>query len=304
MFEEAHVKGPLRFQETYFRRALAGAPCLRFSEVELEDPKRVLFYKTDLTHALFYNTDVSEVAFSLVVWGGRNRQLPGIAGRVFPWAPRLWPEHARLFEEEVDTGTHAEYELGPSAKNPDERNYGLIAEVYQQLKRNYDAKGDYLTAGQWHYGEMEMKRLHSRWRWRPLRWLGQHLSLAALYKYASSYGESYVLPLIWLGVVLAAFGALYPVVGLELTQTGGGGVLTYSNWARFFRTHPMEHPAGWWGMLLHSLMTSLSVAGFQRELRYAPLYPWGRLLALAELLLTTTLAGLFALAIRRQFKRS
>jgi hypothetical protein len=51
-------------------------------------------------------------------------------------------------------------------------------------------------------------------------------------------------------------------------------------------------------------MTSLSVAGFQRELRYLPGYPWGRLLALVEVLLTTTLSGLFALAIRRQFKRS
>ena len=51
-------------------------------------------------------------------------------------------------------------------------------------------------------------------------------------------------------------------------------------------------------------MTSISVAGFQRELKYAPSYPWGRLLALIELLLTTTLGALFALAIRRQFKRS
>ena len=56
-------------------------------------------------------------------------------------------------------------------------------------------------------------------------------------------------------------------------------------------------------MMLHSLMTSLSVAGFQRELRYVPSYPWGRMVALFELLLTTTLGGLFLLAIRRQFKR-
>jgi hypothetical protein len=51
-------------------------------------------------------------------------------------------------------------------------------------------------------------------------------------------------------------------------------------------------------------MTALSVAGFQKELRYSPVYPWGRALALLELLLTTTLGGLFLLAIRRQYKRS
>jgi hypothetical protein len=36
-------------------------------------------------------------------------------------------------------------------------------------------------------------------------------------------------------------------------------------------------------------MTSLDVAAFQRDLAYEPSYPWGRLLALFELLLTSTL---------------
>ena len=53
----------------------------------------------------------------------------------------------------------------------------------------------------------------------------------------------------------------------------------------------------------HSLMTTLSVAGFQKELTYQPAYPWGRALALLELLLTSTLIALFLLALRRQFRR-
>ena len=53
----------------------------------------------------------------------------------------------------------------------------------------------------------------------------------------------------------------------------------------------------------HSLMAALSVAGFQKELRYEPNYPWGRMLALGELLLTSTLIALFLLAVRRQFRR-
>ncbi len=53
----------------------------------------------------------------------------------------------------------------------------------------------------------------------------------------------------------------------------------------------------------HSLMTALSVAGFQKELIYQPAYPWGRALALLELLLTSTLIALFLLALRRQFRR-
>ena len=50
-------------------------------------------------------------------------------------------------------------------------------------------------------------------------------------------------------------------------------------------------------------MAALSVAGFQKELRYEPNYPWGRMLALGELLLTSTLIALFLLAVRRQFRR-
>jgi len=316
-FQEAHVQGPLRFQETYFERDLVGAPCLRFSEVELANPKQVVFYRTNLTHALFYNTNISEVVFSLVVWGNRNRRAHKMRWRLLSWAVDQRSGRARVFEEEVDTNNFRESELGPSTNNPDERNYGLIAEMYQQLKRNYDAKGDYWMAGDWHYGEMEMKRLHSRWRLRPLRWLSHHFSLVALYKYASAYGESYVLPLIWLGLVLVGFALLYPVLGgypttgmalnsqdAVYTKDSAQNFLNYWNYAAFFAVHPAEHPTGWLGMILHSFMTSISVAGFQKELRYMPSYPWGRMMALVELLLTTTFGGLFALAIRRQFKRS
>jgi hypothetical protein len=206
------------------------------------------------------------------------------------------------------------YALKPLPGSTDDRNCGLIAEIYQQLKRNYDAMNDYWTAGNWHYGEMEMKRLHSRWRPGLLRWLSSHFRLAALYKYASAYGESYELPLTWLAGVLVFFALIYPLLGfypttglqldVPLPQCVHECSLNYWNYKVFFRTHLAEHPTGLWGMMLHSFMTSISVAGFQRELRYAPSYPWGRMLALLELLLTTTLGGLFALAIRRQFKRS
>ena len=53
----------------------------------------------------------------------------------------------------------------------------------------------------------------------------------------------------------------------------------------------------------HSGMTTLAVASFQRDLGYEPLYPWGRALALVQLVLTSTLIALFLLALRRQFRR-
>jgi len=47
-------------------------------------------------------------------------------------------------------------------------DYRAVAQIYQQLKKNYDSRLDYWTANEFHYGEMEMKRLAvPRWR----RWL-------------------------------------------------------------------------------------------------------------------------------------
>jgi uncharacterized protein YjbI with pentapeptide repeats len=296
-FRQASLAGEMRFRETGFAQNLLGEADLDFSDVRMEHPESVEFYKTDLGRALFYNTDVSKVDFTLVRWRDRGR-----TGWLRHLGRRHWGARFYVFDEDVNL--RAALALEPPGDSSDERNYSLIAETYQQLKRNYDAKGAYWTAGHWHYGEMEMKRLHSRWRSRPLRWLSYHFSLVALYKYASEYGESYVLPLVWLLGAVTIFAVLYPIAGLELSKDSGGGVVGYWNIKEFFRTHPSEHPSGWLGLILHGFMTSISVAGFQRELKYAPSYPWGRLIALLELLLTTTLGALFALAIRRQFKRS
>jgi uncharacterized protein YjbI with pentapeptide repeats len=389
LFRTARFSGAAVFRDTRFRHDLSTKPGLDFTDVKIEHPEKVEFYRTDLGQALFHNTDLSKVDFTLVQWRDRGRvqhyrwrrrwyclrRFGAIRGRKV-WLKR-WELLSRLvrprvyrlclFDEDValagipalrlperqlakhclsdhlastyrqvkqDYDVAADFrttndwrqlntrmrrfygrfgwawaKLAWALRSPNmmsKRNYSLIAETYQQLKRNYDAKGDYWTAGHWHYGEMEMKRLHSRWSWRPLRWLDQHFSLVALYKYASAYGESYIIPLLWLVFFLAAFAFLYPVPGIEFNPPPGNisAWLGYVDWTTFFHTHPAEHPSGFWGMILHSLMTSISVAGFQRELRYVPSYPWGRMLALFELVLTTTLGGLFLLAIRRQFKRS
>jgi hypothetical protein len=216
--------------------------------------------------------------------------------------------------------------LEPGENDPNERNYRLIAELYHRLKRKYDAECDYWTAGDFHYGEMEMKRLYSSRRNKALRWLHRSLGLVACYKYASDYGESYVKPGLWLAPVLLIFALLYPVTGLDLVQSPAAPTcvtqqapappvkvppastcsssksLTY----RCPWPNALEQPSVWGArghLLGNSLITSLYVAAFQRDLQYQPSYPGGRLLALAEVLLTSTLGALFLLAVRRQFKR-
>ena len=323
-FGDARFAGTVGFRRTEFRYLLDGNrdPLYTFSDrdgpagadfsgVKFEKPEEVTFYQTRLDRALFHNCDVSRVRFSDVSWRKRA------SGRSMVFDEAISPQNAIVSFGGALKPT--------SGDNNNPLNYRLIAELYQRLKRNYDEQKDYWTAGDFHYGEMEMKRLYGAPRtgwfgryldW-PLRLLHKYFGLIAWYKYCSQYGESYMRPFFLLLIVLAVFTLLFPLAGLIRNDTPRSAVsgwqqappltavseLSYRHFDDFVRAYPGRDwigPAAFFG---NSLMTVLSVAGFQKELKYEPGYPWGRALALLELLLTSTLVGLFLLAVRRQFKR-
>jgi hypothetical protein len=280
-------------------------------------PKLVVFYDTYLGQALFHNCDVSEFLFTNVRW----RQRDNGKRMVFDEDEQL-----RLVHEATKA-------LLPDASSHDTRNYGLIAELYQQLKKNYDARRDYWTAGDFHHGEMEMKRLacprstwlgrleaklagrpglskpsawcgklqSNAWLLSKLRWWHQRFGLAAWYRRFSNYGESWGRPLFWLFVVLVIFAALYPMLGLK--PAAGKSPTTKTTSVQAQTPSPQETDLRYWNyerpgrLFWHGAMTSLGIAAFQRDLAFEPSYPWGRLLALLELLLTSTLIALFLLVL-------
>jgi uncharacterized protein YjbI with pentapeptide repeats len=339
-FREATFSERAEFRQTQFRDDRAGEPSAIFSSARFDKPMLVVFYGVHLGQALFHNCDVSEFRFTKVRWRSRAN------GKRM-----VFEEDESLRLDQVDT-----IALRADEGGPDRLNYALIAELYQQPKKNYDDRRDYWTAGDFHYGEMEMKRLAtpnpnplSRWVARKVKtWLArenpgflarqakrkgcsegslhalrcrwhQAMGLAAWYKRASEYGESYGRPLFWLAVILVFFMFLFPVLGLRPTakspqeQAALGqllnpakaelAVLSYSNLIRYRSLEVGGARVTLWSVLGHSLMTTVGVAAFQRDLAYDPCYPWGRLLAIVENVLTSTLVALFLLAIRRQFRR-
>jgi uncharacterized protein YjbI with pentapeptide repeats len=294
VFSNARFLGSVAFRETTFREDGTVLPGAVFSLAEFAKPEAVVFYKSYLGQALFHNCDVSKFVFSSVRWRRRKGSGKGM-----------------VLEEDIDLGDERASDIEPEERSPDERDYGLIAELYQQLKKNYDDRKDYWTAGDFHYGEMEMKRLSSRRTNPVLRWLHRYLGLAAWYKYVSQYGESYLRPLLVLGLVLLIFTLLYPTAGLRYSlgkdqhvasAASATDVLTYG---RPFL--PGKDYSGWFsaeGRLFgNSLLTALDVAAFQKERAFEPVYPWGRVLALVEMLFTSTFFALLVLALRRQFRR-
>jgi uncharacterized protein YjbI with pentapeptide repeats len=304
-FQEARFLGSAEFRATNFRNDDSLFPGPTFSRAEFARPEAIDFFGTYFGHALFHYCDVTRLRFSSVEW----RRRRGSGKRM-------------LFDELVAPNLegYSAFYLLPPDNSSDERNYGLVAEIYQQLKKNYDDRKDYWTGGDFHYGEMEMQRLHSA-RHHPLaRWFHRNLGLVAWYRYASSYGESYARPALWLAAILLLFTLAFPLPGLTgstpapasnastqpITPVASAATptdLSYRNFAAFTSAYPEGKLAGNAAFFGNSLMTALSVAGFQKELTYQPSYPWGRALALLELLLTSTVIALFLLAIRRKFQR-
>jgi uncharacterized protein YjbI with pentapeptide repeats len=337
-FEEAWFRGAVSFDETIFRKdgELYAGPV--FVNARFQQPDCVLFNRTYLGQALFHNCEVSKLVFRDVEWRLREN------GK------------SKVFEEDVGFYSRVTKPLEPKKGAADERNYRLISELYHALKKNYDDRHDYWTAGDFHYGEMEMERRAtpepnrlSRWiagkiktrlaienpaflaRWAMRkgysersfhalrRVLHRHVGLAAWYKHASEYGESYGRPLLWLVGILLSFMFLFPIWGLwpaakssppEQVASESRPVtpaqmpeLSYGNYFHHRSPESGGMRVTVWSLLGNSFMTTIGVASFQRELAYQPAYPWGRLLAILEALLTSTLLALFLLAVRRQFRR-
>jgi len=84
------------------------------------------------------------------------------------------------------------------------RTYSNIKEACQILKKSYRNLGDHVRSGDFHYGEMEMKRREYGDR-SLLRFLG----LEAWYCYLSGYGTRWKLALGWLAGIVFGSAAIY-----------------------------------------------------------------------------------------------
>ena len=108
------------------------------------------------------------------------------------------------------------------------------------------------------------------------QWLHRNVSLVALYKWGSEYGNSYVRPLWWILVMVLGASALFPVTGLSHT-TGAGpttqvAIETYGSSWRTGRT-VLGRLDNLFSVLGHSTVTALDTACFQRGSEYTPVYP-------------------------------
>ncbi len=171
-----------------------------------------------------------------------------------------------------------------------ERDYRAVAQIYQQLKKSYDTRLDFWTAT----NSTSAKWKCSDWRChRKGHCCGggggiPDSAFVAWYRYASDYGNSYVKPMLCLLGVLILFAGMFPLPGVGLQRSSPGYRETYSSVWRAGNSvgQRLRWEAGLAGK---SLLTAVDTATFQKGAEYVPAYPWGRTLAIAETLLTSTL---------------
>lgn len=208
-----------------------------------EKPEQVVFQSVDFSMCSFINTDLSKVELTDIIWP--------IKGVSFHFYSR------NIVYDEI-------------AEKPKKKNYPLVEKLYRDLKKNYENRGNYGEAGDFHYGEMEMRRLSRKG-------ILRYASLLWLYKTLSGYGEKHWRALFWLGAFLLIYLGTY----------------------RFIEYNALSFRDGLWNSFVHAL----EVITFQRNHIYPSLSPQGKL---ADMFLTIAFslqATLAILAIKRKFKR-
>lgn len=205
-FDGAHFKGlSVKFRYSSFQgrtlfssERLGTSPVLIFSGVEvdfreviIQPPDAISFREADLTRCRFLDTDLRKVELTGVVW-------PKVNSRICVYDEIAPPE-------------------------PDEpHSWNRIERLYRELKQNYEDRRDYERAGDFHYGEKEMRRSN------PATSFGLRLWLT-LYRYLGGYGERYFPPLIWSFALFVAATIGYMNFGIRLKPEQGGGFLTYTS---------------------------------------------------------------------------
>ncbi len=279
IFEKTVFDGPALFRRTDLRPA-------RFQQV-------------NLANLSFLHSDISRTRFISCTWGrgyenrkffkplaGRGRwrrfKRPRILFDELLWRKKKLLELERAEAVEPARPPEPIDQIRP-AELPDDFPPSDIEVLALQLKQALEATKDPITAGDFHFAAMEMKREQAWDQGRPGR-----AAALWLYKMLNGYGERYGRTLLWLlGLVLLSTAAFAACGGDVFAENKD--VLTF--WQRLEPAlfYAVQHV---FPFKLGNQFWSLAAADWPM-----------RWLTWAETLIGTTLFAFFALALRRRFKR-
>jgi hypothetical protein len=221
-----------------------------FRDVIVELPDAIIFRDADLSNCRFLRMDLRRAEITNVIW----RQMGHRIG--------VYDEYV-LLEDKTD-------------------DWGHVETLYRQLKQKYEERKDYEAAGDFHYGEKEMRRRNPKTS-RGIRFL------LTSYWLVAGYGERYLRPLLCAGILLFVSMTCYlsPWFELKLKLYKGTRILDWtSGW-------------GWLESLHYTLRTMLLL---KPDDLATPL-GYSKWIFLIDSVLGPILIALFALVIHQRLKR-
>ena len=248
-FRQARFKGRTSFSGERAKFIFCGAT-IDFSDITLEPLEALILRDVDLQHCHFLNTDLRKAEITGAKW-------PQAGGR------------AVVYDE---IASRQEGKFPP---------WSRLERLYRELKQNYEDRRDYERAGDFHYGEKEMRRKNAHTS-SSLRFL------LTLYWAASGYGERYLRPLAWAIALFVIATVLYLRLGLKGEWTGGAKP-----------TLSMANVGDW----LQAAHYSFRVMTFLKPEQVATPISYSRVVHTVQSILSPLFLGLFALAVRQRLKR-
>ncbi len=257
-----------------FSKELRGKPMFGkvadFGELQIDDGAQLMFNHIGLENCSFLRTDVTKLKFTAVKWPRR---------RLFRWSP--WFRQAVADE-----------------LSPDQKNWELVGDIYRGLQDYYHEHNRYADAGDFYAAEQDVNRKTNRGR--------LYLVANWLYKSVSLYGQSYMLPLLWLAFFLLLFPAIFLWGGIGAPATAHGTQSVAGPVSYTFSPNPADCflfqsvSGDYWTCFFNNV----SFLTFNRaKLSARLLYPYQDALAGLEIVIMVALIAFFLLALRRQFKR-
>ena len=240
----------------------------------------ISFSGVDLSNSSFVNTDVQAFHFVGIRWDDKpgQRQL----------YDEKWSRGLKEVKKNADIG-----ERRPSL--------AIVETLYRQLRKNYEDKADFPEAGKFYAREMEMKRLQKTC-------VGRNLSLSAWYKYVSDYGESYLRASLWIAGVLFLWAFAYRAIPFQSEAADTvlleeQAVISLQNPVWPIRQDCREIKECGFLSWQAALTYSFGTMAFSRPSYVKPVSDLGRITRLVQQIVGPVIIALFALAVRRRFRR-
>lgn len=263
-----------------------------FRAVTFLKPESVFFNMVNLKQALLLNTDLLGVRMGQVDWMEHD-------GRCVVYD--------ELFADEENT--HQE-----------------VSHIYKQLRSIYESTGRYFEAGDFFFGEMEMRR-----KQKEPKQIGFLRILLNLYKLISYYGERPRRALLWLVGLPVAFTPIYLFLGLKPRSNSEENIFNPLG----IPLHEIKYRLAFDSPILQSFIASLkdymhkylsilspqtkeffsdvsrtlfySISNFTLGRTFTDLAPannWSAFLTIIENILGVIIIALFVLSINRKLKRT